>query len=168
MIKGILFDWQGVLVEDKYFNNARMSELYGKLLNNTATEDEIIESVTSFKKFKPLWEVLPLLKKHFKMCVVNNGPKVTFEYWDKYYGYSEYMEFVNSEMIGVKKPYPDIYLIACEKLGVKTNEVIYMDDNCGFPEETEKLGMKFIHWKTTDDGFEAFKKYLKENTEVEI
>ena len=27
---------------------------------------------------------LPILKKNFKMCVVNNRPMVTYEYWDKY------------------------------------------------------------------------------------
>ena len=62
----------------------RRKELYSKLLQNTATESEIIESVKSFKKYEKLWSILPILKKNFKMCVVNNRPKVTYEYWDKY------------------------------------------------------------------------------------
>lgn len=168
MIKGILFDWHGVLVENNNSDDKRVKELYGKLLENTATESEIIEVVTSFKKFEPLWEVLPILKKNFKMCVVNNGPKATYGYWDKYYGYSEFMDFVNSEIIGVEKPHAQIYKIACEKIGVKPNEVIYMDDNCGFPEDTEKLGMKFIHWSTLDAGFKEFKKYINENMKVKL
>jgi hypothetical protein len=43
-----------------------------------------------------------------------------------------------------------------------------MDDSCGFPEETEELNMKFIHWNTTEDGFSKFKKYLNECTELQI
>ena len=45
---------------------------------------------------------------------------------------------------------------------------LYMDDNYGFPDETEKLSMKFIHWNTLDDGFEAFKQYLNEHTDIKI
>ena len=168
MIKGILFDWHGVLVENDNCDEDRRKELYSKLLQNIATESEIIEAVKSFKKYEKLWSILPTLKKNFKMCVVNNGPKATYEYWDKYYNYSPFMDFINSDMVGVKKPNAEIYLIACEKLGVKPNEVIYMDDNYGFPEETEKLGMKFIHWNTLDDGFEAFKQYLNEHTDIKI
>lgn len=41
--------------------------------------------------------------------------------------------------------------IACNRLGVKTDEVIYMDDNYVFPESTEKLNMKFTHWNSTED-----------------
>ncbi|MBK1813381.1 HAD-IA family hydrolase [Clostridium sp. YIM B02505] len=168
MIKAILFDWHGVLVESDKNNIVREHILYNKLKNNTASKDEIIEIAKSFKKYEPLWEVLPELKKYFKMCVVNNGPKSTCEYWDQYYGYSEFMDFVNSEAEGVEKPAPEIYKIACERLGVNTDEVIYMDDNCGFPEETERLDMKFIHWDSTESGFRKFKKYLLENMNIEL
>lgn len=155
-----MFDWHGVLVVDDDADKEKMKFIYNKLLDNTATKEEIIEIVTSYKKYEPLWEALPDLKEHFKLCVVNNGPKVTFEYWDKYFGYSEFMTFVNSEVEGVAKPQPEIYKIACERLGVNPDEVIYMDDNCGFPEETEQLNMKFIYWNTTDEGFKKFKDYL--------
>jgi HAD superfamily hydrolase (TIGR01549 family) len=169
LIKGILFDWHGVLVENNCEDKTeKIKIIYSKLLKNTATNDEIIEIVKSYKKYEPLWELLPTLKKHFKMCVVNNGPKATFKYWDEYYGYTEFMDFVNSEIEGVEKPQPEIYKIACKRLGVKTDEVIYMDDNCGFPEETEKLNMKFIHWNSTANGFEKFKRYLSEHTEVDL
>lgn len=168
MIKGILFDWHGVLVENKNEDKEKTERINKKLLNNEATNDEIIEIVTSFKKYEPLWELLPDLKKHFRMCVVNNGPKVTYKYWDEYFGYSNFMEFVNSEIEGVKKPQPEIYEIACERLGVKTHEVIYMDDNCGFPKETEELNMKFIHWDSTENGFSKFKQYLSKHTGVNL
>ncbi|ADL50649.1 HAD-superfamily hydrolase, subfamily IA, variant 3 [Clostridium cellulovorans 743B] len=168
MIKGILFDWHGVLVESNGKNDERIKEIYSKLLQNTATEDEVIEIVTAYEKYEPLWEILPLLKKHFKLCVVNNGPRATYNYWDEYFGYSKFMDFINSEVEGVEKPQPEIYKIACERLGVNADEVIYMDDNFGFPEETEKLNMKFIHWDSTESGFNKFKDYLNNNTEIKI
>ena len=168
LIKGILFDWHGVLVESNGRDKERIDFIYNKLKNNTATKEEVIKIVTSYKKYEPLWEILPILKKHLKMCVVNNGPKVTYDYWDKYYGYYDFMIFVNSEIEGVEKPQPEIYKIACERLGIRTDEVIYMDDCCGFPKETEDLNMKFIHWETTDNGFRKFKDYLSSHTEIKL
>lgn len=95
------------------------------------------------------------------MCVVNNGPKETMEFWDEYFGYSKYMKFINSDIIGIEKPAAEIYKIACDEIGVNSSEVIYMDDHCGFPEETLKLDMKFIQWVSHDKGFNEFKEYLK-------
>ncbi|MBZ9687435.1 HAD hydrolase-like protein [Clostridium estertheticum] len=168
MIKAILFDWNGVLVEPKEEMRTRANCIYDKILKNTASEGEIIEIVKCFKKYEPLWESLPILRKHFKMCVVNNGPKETFKYWDKYYGYSEYMDFVNSEIEGAAKPFPKIFEIACKRLRVNTDEVIYMDDNYGFPEETKKLNMDFIHWDSTENGFKKFKEYLKKHLDIDV
>ncbi|RDY26560.1 hypothetical protein CHL78_012970 [Romboutsia weinsteinii] len=83
MIKGILFDWHGVLVVNDNRNHKKIDDIYAKLLQNTAIEQEIIELVMSYRKYDPLWELLPKLKENFRMCVVNNGPKATFDYWDK-------------------------------------------------------------------------------------
>lgn len=168
MKKAILFDWNGVLVRELITDNHDRNELYNKVLNNTATQDQVKLLVQSFEKFEPLWDMLPKLTKHFKLCVVNNGPKATLDYWDEYYEYSRFMKFVNSEEVGIAKPNPEIYRIACELIGVNTDEVIYMDDSCGFPTETEALNMKFIHWDTFEVGFEKFKHYLREVLELDI
>lgn len=37
-------------------------------------------------------------------------------------------EYIESSVIGLRKPDPKIFLYACEKLGVKPNEVIFLDD----------------------------------------
>ncbi|MBK5239669.1 MAG: hypothetical protein JJD95_00435 [Clostridium sp.] len=55
-----------------------------------------------------------------------------------------------------------IHLVnSCEKLSVETDEVIFMDDNFGFPEETINLNMQFIHCDTLDNGYHKFYEYLK-------
>jgi mannitol/fructose-specific phosphotransferase system IIA component (Ntr-type) len=56
LIKGILFDWHGVLVENNCEDKTeKIKIIYSKLLKNTATNDEIIEIVKSYKKYEPLW-----------------------------------------------------------------------------------------------------------------
>jgi epoxide hydrolase-like predicted phosphatase len=37
-------------------------------------------------------------------------------------------EYIESSVIGLRKPDPKIFLYACEKLDVKANEVIFLDD----------------------------------------
>lgn len=71
------------------------------------------------------------------------------------------MKFINSEQVGISKPNPQIYKIACNLIDVRPEEVIYMDDNCGFPKETEELNMEFIHWDTFDSGIKKFRYYLE-------
>lgn len=168
MKKAILFDWHGVLVFNKMGMESISNEIYHKVISNSATDSEIIQLINSYEKYNPLWSALPKLKAHFKMCVVNNGPSITFPYWDKYFGYSKYMEFINSEIVGVSKPKPEIYKIACDTLSVKTDEVIYMDDSCGFPKETLDLKMDFIHWDTLENGYYKFSEYLKTNLDINI
>ncbi len=162
MKKALLLDWIGVLVKEKEGNKNRRNELYTRLLKKETSKEEVEELVESFEKYNKLWSIIPDLSKHYRICVVNNGPKETMEFWDKHFNYSKYMKFVNSEVIGIEKPDPEIYQIACKEINVNTHEVIYMDDHSGFPKETIDLGMKFIHWTSFEKGFKEFLDYIKE------
>jgi epoxide hydrolase-like predicted phosphatase len=37
-------------------------------------------------------------------------------------------EYIESSVIGLRKPDPKIFLYTCEKLGIKPNEAIFLDD----------------------------------------
>lgn len=168
MIKGILFDWVGVLVKEKNSNYDGRNENNFIISSSIATEKEIIELVNSYEKYEPLWEILPQLNKYYKLCVVNNGPKCTIDYWEKYFRFSKHFKFFNSEELGMSKPNPYIYMHACDYLGIKTSEALYMDDNKGFPLDTIKLGMKFIYWESHDLGFKEFKEFIKKDSGLKL
>ena len=118
MIKGILFDWVGVLVKEKPNLKERREELYSKLIRKEASCKDVEELVMSFEKYSPLWSSLDELSETYKMCVVNNGPKETMEFWDKHFGYSKYMKFINSGEFGIEKPDVRIYDFACKEIDV--------------------------------------------------
>lgn len=65
-MKGLLFDWIGVLVTEKPNQKKRRDELYNKLLKKEASRDEVEELVQSFEKYDPLWSFLEELSKTFK------------------------------------------------------------------------------------------------------
>jgi len=146
--KGILFDWVGVLV------------LPGTRIDEGGDPQSL---AASFEAFEPLWTILPSLADHFKMCVVNNGPASTIPHFEERFGFSRFLDFVNSELEGTEKPHPQIYQRACARLNLSPDQCLYMDDNTGFPQETIDLGMEFIWWQTPEKGFEDFKQWLIRN-----
>jgi len=149
MVKGILFDWVGVLVIPTSLEGVQSSN-----------SPEMI--VDSLEIYQPLWDILPALQERFALCCVNNGPKKTIPYFESKFGISRYMPFMNSEEEGVLKPYPEIYKRACSKINVDASEVIYLDDSGPeLPPETLELGMNFIHWPNPETGFHEFEKALK-------
>ena len=148
MVKGILFDWVGVLVMP--------TSLEG--IQSTNSPEEIVDSL---EIYQPLWDILPALQEKFALCCVNNGPMKTISYFEAKFGISAYMPFVNSEQEGMMKPYPEIYRRACALIEVDTFEVIYLDDSGPeLPSETLDLGMNFIHWPDPESGFAKFEQAL--------
>ncbi|MGD0523127.1 MAG: HAD family hydrolase [Candidatus Microgenomates bacterium] len=184
-IKAILFDMVGVLFfkKENYvpttqdeINVENIEKLFnhiddGKLLKDINDKlqlnaEEIEKAVSSIpNKFEPfinLWNLLPKIKKHYKIAVVNNGNSIALKFWKEKADFSIFNLFINSGVLGIKKPDPKIYLLTCEKLGVNPKECLFMDDSLENIEAAKNLGMKTIWW------VEARKKgiYLKEFTNL--
>ncbi|HEY1753572.1 MAG TPA: HAD-IA family hydrolase [Caulobacteraceae bacterium] len=98
-------------------------------------------------------EALKLCKRHYKVgCITNNmaqghgpGMAASPEGASRSAGIMALFDvIVESSKIGVRKPDPRIYQIACEKLGVEPAACVYLDDlgiNC---KPAALLGMKAI------------------------
>jgi putative hydrolase of the HAD superfamily len=151
MIKAILFDMVGILLfKKKGYIPKTKEELYAekieKLYNNVddkkllldikrklgLTDEEIKKALAcipeKYEKFEELWNLLPALKKRYKLAVINNGNSLADKYWRKKFNFSIFDEFIVSAKIGIKKPDPRIYLLACKKLKVKPENCLFLDD----------------------------------------
>jgi epoxide hydrolase-like predicted phosphatase len=53
-------------------------------------------------------------------------------------------EYIESSVVGLRKPDQKIFLYTCEKLGVKPNEAIFLDDIGTNLKVAKHLGMKTI------------------------
>jgi len=168
-IKAILFDMVGVLVfkkEDyspktsdeinaenieKLFNHIDDNKLILDIKQNLALDNTEIEQAVrlipeKYEKFEKLWKLLPVLKRKYKLAVINNGNSIALKYWKEKFDFSIFDFYINSAIKGVKKPDPKIYLLACEKLNVKPEECLFMDDLLENIESAKKLGMETIWW----------------------
>lgn len=57
---------------------------------------------------------------------------------------------VNSAEVGVKKPYPEIYRIMLEQAKVAAHEVLFVDDTLENIEVAQELGIRSIHFQSTE------------------
>lgn len=169
-IQAIIFDMVGVLLfkkvnyipkTKKQINAEKIEKLYNHLddkkllldLKEKAglTTKEINEALPyipqKYEKFKELWSLLPILKKDYKLAVINNGNNLAEKYWKKKFDFSIFDAFVVSAKEKVKKPNPKIYLITCEKLNVKPKNCLFMDDVKKNIIAAKRLKMKTILWK---------------------
>lgn len=191
--EAILFDMVGVLVTPKknYYpetvaqKHARQIEqLFNHLddtkliknvkeklhLNNQEIEAAARVISKRFEKYQPVWNLLPGLKNKYKLAVVNNGNAIALSYWKKDFDFSIFDLFVNSAVLGLKKPDPAIFKYVCDKLNVKPGRCIFMDDDPKNIESASQLGMTTILWSQTniDSGYETLLKLLNVKSTIPL
>lgn len=182
-IKAILFDFVGVLInivdvpldpiareldrmigsvtDDVVFQQEAKRRFH---LSEVQFDEYLRTIVNRFESFAPLWKAIPLLKKKYKLVVINNGTALTLPMIFSRFPQltTEFDVFVSSAKEGIKKPDPEIYLRTCKKLDVQPSECLFMDDDKRNTDTAEKLGMQTIWWENHAKGFEICKKMLFE------
>jgi putative hydrolase of the HAD superfamily len=108
-------------------------------------------------------EVLKLCKQHYKVaCITNNvkageGPGMA-RGKSKASAVAEVMAMfdlvVESSVEGVRKPNPEIYRIACDRLGVDCTEAIFLDDLGINLKPAKALGMQTIKVVSQDQAID--------------
>lgn len=83
------------------------------------------------------------LRKNIKTGLVTNNSIENTTFWNKKIHLDKYFDvIIISSEVAHKKPEPEIYRVACEKLNVNAGECIFVDDNDEPLSGAEKLGMK--------------------------
>ena len=95
------------------------------------------------------------------MAMINNGTSLTLKELYRRHQVKEKFElFVSSAIEGISKPDPEIFLLTAQRLGVKPDECLFMDDTKINTEGAEKIGMKTIWWENRWEGFKLFSEFL--------
>lgn len=178
MIKAIIFDCFGVLTVDSWYafidslpsdilDEARAvthaydsgvitkPDLVSKIseLTGAGTNEVAEASSPKLAKNQEVFEYIAELKKlGYKTAILSNvsddwitrvllsdAEKLLFD------------EFVFSFQVGTAKPDPLMYDTVCQKLGVKTPECVFIDDQERYCTVAQDLGMKAIHYKNFAD-----------------
>lgn len=180
--EAILFDMIGVLLFQKetYKPNKIVDEIdfqIGQVIDDNLFKQKILKEynfddeefknilkkiVNKYEPFKELWNIIPELKKKYKIAVINNGTALTLPLFEKKYNFNKNFDiFVSSAKEGIKKPNKNIFLLTCQRLNVDPRNCLFMDDSLENIKGAQKAEMKTIHWKNKNDGFQAFTKFIR-------
>lgn len=184
MIKAIIFDCFGVLTGDNWgsfkekINNQQISAEASKLnklydaskiskqvfLRQVADltgvkASEIAETLDNETgKNTRVFDLIRSLKDKYKLAILSNVGSDWIT--SKFLSDEEkklFDEIIMSFEVGMVKPDHEFYKYACNKLGVKPTETIFIDDIERYCIEAEKLGIKTVVYKN----FEQLEKDLE-------
>jgi epoxide hydrolase-like predicted phosphatase len=188
MIKAVIFDCFGVLTTEgfgvfraKYFQdqpekrekaNRLMDELnagrldYQGFLDNLsrlsgAAKPEIIEYLTHNRSNEPLFGIIRTeLKPRFKISMLSNAGDNWLEEMFSKDDLALFDDILLSYEVGFIKPQSEFYQLAAERLKLKPQECLFIDDSTGHCAGADKVGMKTIHYKNFDQVREDLQKAL--------
>jgi HAD superfamily hydrolase (TIGR01549 family) len=182
MIDTILFDFVGVLLFPKENRPAcrladEIDQQIGTVTDDIIFKEKILREydlldnefdnilqyiVNKYEPYVPLWELLPGIRKNYKLGIINNGTYLTYPLFEEKYHLSQRFDiFLSSAVEGVCKPDRVIYLRACEKLGSQPQDCLFMDDREENILGAQQVGMQTIYWSGRKKGFREFNTCLR-------
>ena len=149
----------GRVVDDHQFK----TDILRDYILSEAEFDSVLQAIADkYVPFEPLWELLPELKNHYQLAIINNGTWLTYPYFNaRYHLEAIFDHFISSAHEGIAKPDLRIYQRACKKLGVEAAECLFMDDSPVNVMAAQRTGMQGIPWPNHAEGFEQLMEMLK-------
>jgi len=152
-------DMIGGVVDDVAFRAAVMA---GQKIDEDEFQKILKRVPEKYEVYPPLWNLIPTLRKKYKLGIINNGTRLTFPFFDEKFKLGERFDIVlSSGAEGVRKPDVRIYLRASARLGVESRHCLFMDDSEGNILGANQAGMQTVHWKSREEGFHRFIEILK-------
>lgn len=106
-----------------------------------------------FTPIREMIDLLPELKKRYRLVVLSNTDALHIEYIEKEYGFLHHFDSqVFSYEVGLLKPDPAIYRIALERSDTAPHEAVYINDKLENVQAAIALGMEGIQYT----GFDRF------------
>jgi len=140
MIKAIIFDIGGVYIQDnfndffRYFNETDLSLVHKVYLGLRKVNPDVSSLV---KK----------LKKKYRVAALSNTLSYFAELNKKRNLYKEFDNYILSSDVGCLKPQKKIYELMLNKLKLKPEECVFIDNIYIFLPSAKKLGMKTIYFR---------------------
>lgn len=118
-------------------------------------------SLKSLRPYSRMINLVKKLRKKYKVGLLSNTEKENFEYWNKKYSFDKiFDDIVTSFEIGSRKPEKEIYKKSIEKLGVKPNEIVFVDNEIKNLNGATRLGIRTLLYDTYDNFLSRLNKIL--------
>jgi putative hydrolase of the HAD superfamily len=101
-----------------------------------------------FSLNKPVFQLLPKLKRHYKLALLSNTIKVHGDYVFKKYHLRRFFSVITfSYKVKTRKPEAKIFKITLKKLNTKPSETLFIDDLHEFVSVARKLNINSIRFR---------------------
>jgi putative hydrolase of the HAD superfamily len=129
----------GKISSDEFFTN--LSKIYGRQV----TADEFSKSSDIFVRSHGVYDLAQELRKNgIQTGILSNIYDVSADILKRDDFYKDFDPIILSYEVGYAKPDPEIYQIATERLGVKPDQVLFIDDQEKCLPPARQLGMHVI------------------------
>jgi HAD superfamily hydrolase (TIGR01509 family) len=180
-IRALIFDFIGVLLEQRNdYIPDRTVDSVDALIGHVVDDSRFKETVRSdyslqeqafhnilakiadkYTPFRPLWDLLPELRRSYKLAVINNGTSLPLPLFNTRFGINyKFDAFICSAAEGIRKPDARIYLHTCGVLGVSPEQCLFMDDAEENVAGARCAGMQAMHWKSHTEGYQLLLRVL--------
>jgi len=130
-------------------------EFYNSLKKELDLDDDIHELKQKWLEVYQVIEgtkkIIEELRKKYKVYFLSDNVKERVEYAHRRYGFLNWFDGgVFSHEVGVRKPNLKIYETAIVQIGLKPEEIVFIDDKEINLPPAEKIGMKTILYKNPE------------------
>lgn len=154
------------VIFDKRFNKGETTaeECFTKYFQvpiNSRQMKKIIKVWTStWKSSNEMKKLVTKLNKNYRLAILSNSDPLNSPNYFKKGWYKYFDTVILSHEVGVLKPEKKIYEIAINKIGVKANECLFIDDQKDCLKPAKSMGMATILFKSISKLEKDLKKYL--------
>ena len=94
------------------------------------------------------------LRPRYRTALLSNSFVGAREREQERYGFGDITDLiVYSHEVGMAKPDPRIYRLTCERLGVRPEQAVFLDDQADFVDGALETGMRAILYEDNDQAF---------------
>lgn len=153
VLKTILPDYEKGRISEQEFWDKGL-----KMLNKSCNIQKLHDiAIEHFKPIKETAYLIEKLKKNYKIGMLSNQTNWADELNFKYNFFHHFDPLIISKNVGFKKPEQRIYEILIEKAKCKPEEIVFIDDSESHGDVPKKLGINFIHYKSSEQLEEKLK-----------
>ncbi len=104
------------------------------------------------------------LRPAYQTAILSNSADGARREEQRRYGFEQLVDvIIYSHEVGLEKPDPRIYALACDRLGVQPREMVFLDDKECIVESARRFGIYAIHHRHTPDSIAAIQALLVEH-----
>jgi putative hydrolase of the HAD superfamily len=132
-----------------------------------ADEPERLAAIfyTAFRRNYELVQFIRTLRPRFKTAILTNTPSdMRTVLTERFHLDREVDTIVISAEEGVRKPQPEIFQRALDRLGVQPQEALFVDDDMVFIGAAQALGFAVVPFKDNTQAIPAIEQLLRQET----